>query len=279
MSTGATLSHGMKYLNPVSNNFTSSYIMVLDKFGRHRDKTQVPGRGPKGDGFVLTSEGDYDIQRKRLKFVKEPLDPEDAVNFSTLNNLKANVLLVGRARISAKGKRIGNLGKPVIADDAVTKGYVDSVVPLKNSQTNSYSFHQYNIKDLAYPKNDGDGVNLKFVKDNCLVYNKEIDAKGKKITNLESPVNPNDAVTLNYLTANALCKNKNVFDGQKSIISNVAVPVNVDDAVSKRYLKEVLGDLGFAIYKRLHSGRSALPKEIDWKSNVLTLSWSDLFNK
>lgn len=30
-----------------------------------------------------------------------------------------------------------------------------SVVPLKNSQTNSYAFHLYNIKDLAYPKNDG----------------------------------------------------------------------------------------------------------------------------
>lgn len=269
----------MKYLKPVSSNDASSYKMVLDKFGRHRDKAQAPVRGPKGDGFVLTSDGDYDIQRKRLKFVKEPVDGEDAVNFNTLNNLKANVLLVGRTRISAKGKRISNLGKPAISDDAVTKGYVDSMVPLKNSQTSSYSFHQYNIKDLAYPKNDGDGVNLKYVKDNCLVYNKEIDANGKKITNVEAPVKPSDAVTLKYMTANALCKNKNVFDGQKSIISNVAVPVNVDDAVSKRYLKEVLGDLGFTIYKRLHSGRTALPKEIDWKSNVLTLSWSDLFNK
>lgn len=50
------------------------------------------------------------------------MDAKGAVNFSTLNNLKVNFLLVGRARISAKGKHIGNLGKTVFADDAVMKG-------------------------------------------------------------------------------------------------------------------------------------------------------------
>ena len=50
--------------------------MSVDKFGRYRGKG-TPVRGRPGVGFVLTAEGDYSIQNKRLKNVASPNDPAD----------------------------------------------------------------------------------------------------------------------------------------------------------------------------------------------------------
>ena len=59
--------------------------MVLNKFGQSdtaaaTSSSSALTRGPRGIGFKFTSEGDYDIENKRLKLVREPLDHTDAVN-------------------------------------------------------------------------------------------------------------------------------------------------------------------------------------------------------
>lgn len=51
----------------------------------------------------------------------------------------------------------------------------------------------------------------------------------------------------------------------------------MDDGVSKRYLKEVLGELGYTIYSKVHSGRANLHDTTDWKNKALDLSWDDMF--
>lgn len=244
--------------------------MSVDKFGRFGER--------KREGLKLTSDGNYDLQRKRIKFLKDPVDSEDAVNLSTL---KANFLPLTTSKLNVQYRRIINVGKPASGSDAATKQFVEYLVPLKNVKNKSYSVHQYNVKDVAYPQSDGDAVNLKYVKDKCLILDKEIDAKNKIITNLASATKPSDAVTLEFIKNNTLFKNKsNEFDGRKCTISNILSPVNIDDVVSKRYLKEVLGELGYTLYSRITSktGRASLHDSSDWKAKVLNFSWDDLFN-
>ena len=48
--------------------------MSLDKFGRYRGK-RAPARGRPGIGFVLTNNGNFNIQNKRLTNVALPNDP------------------------------------------------------------------------------------------------------------------------------------------------------------------------------------------------------------
>lgn len=63
--------------------------MPIDKFGRSQisisgNKTKL-FRGPKGEGFNLTTDGNFDINGKKLCNVSNPTDPNDAV---TLNYLQ-----------------------------------------------------------------------------------------------------------------------------------------------------------------------------------------------
>lgn len=63
--------------------------MSVNKFGRYSaTKSKVAAvtaaaRGPKGKGFNLTPEGNYDVLGKRLKNVFKPLHDSDAVNYAT----------------------------------------------------------------------------------------------------------------------------------------------------------------------------------------------------
>lgn len=292
--------------------------MSVDKFGRYATsgKSKVV-RGPKGEGFVLNADGDYDIQRKRLKLVNNPLDELDAVN---LKSLRENSISLNRDGVyDAGNKRITNVSAPQVDTDCVNIAYFKRKTPLQHKSKPSYSFHQYNIKDVAYPVDDGDAVNLTFVKNNCPLFDTGkvdfkgyvlsqvrdpikgsdgatktyVDSKGpystktywtfsnKRLVSVGDPKDLNDAVTVRYMNDNSLCKLGNgikQFDGKAHTISNIANPLQLDDAVNKRYLKQVLADLGYAIYSNIHKGRSSLTPADQWKSQVLDNStWDNLF--
>lgn len=52
---------------------------TIDKFGRRKqNKNNVILRGQPGIGFKLSSDGHYDIQKKRLQNIGEPMDTTDA---------------------------------------------------------------------------------------------------------------------------------------------------------------------------------------------------------
>jgi hypothetical protein len=56
---------------------------TIDKFGRQRSSHNIKGkvlRGLPGIGFKLNKSGDFDIERKRLCNVGNPLDEFDGVN-------------------------------------------------------------------------------------------------------------------------------------------------------------------------------------------------------
>ena len=60
--------------------------MSVDVFGRVLDNKRggSGARGPPGEGFQRTPDGDFDINRKRLCNVAAPLEESDAVNLHTL---------------------------------------------------------------------------------------------------------------------------------------------------------------------------------------------------
>lgn len=180
--------------------------MSVDKFGRHEKRSRAV-KGPKGDGFSFTPDGDYDIRKKRLKFVNDPLDATDAVN----------------------------------------KRYVDSNTPIKHNELKTYSFHQFNIQDVAYPigEQDGDCVNVKFLKDKCLTVEKSkdepnyFDAKELILSNLKDPKKPSDAVTKAYMQSKIPQTNNKVaywsFSNKRLV--SVADPKDSNDVVTLQYMK------------------------------------------
>lgn len=55
--------------------------MSVDKFGRHSAGNKSKNlRGPKGEGFAFTPDGNYDIKGKKLSNVADASDEKDAIN-------------------------------------------------------------------------------------------------------------------------------------------------------------------------------------------------------
>lgn len=85
---------------------------TIDKFGRKRKWGGNVIRGPPGNGFKLTKDGHYDMQRKILKNTSEPIDKSDCVTVSYLegeiNGAKEVILLALQAAIQST---IGNIAR------------------------------------------------------------------------------------------------------------------------------------------------------------------------
>lgn len=61
--------------------------MSVDIFGRGSGEHSQGLRGPPGKGFKLTADEQYDIERKRLCNVAEPINSGDAVNLTRLHKV------------------------------------------------------------------------------------------------------------------------------------------------------------------------------------------------
>lgn len=176
--------------------------MSLDKFGRFSDNQSVQGIvGPKGDGFLLTPEGDFDIANKRLKQVQSPSDELDGVNFETL---KKYSLDFDSEKVNINGRRIINLHEPNTSTDAINLEYFDKHCLRKSTSVNGESDFDANltpISNLPFPRNPRDAINHEFFTSNTMNYHpsKGFDAKNNVISNLAAPKQKDDAVTLGYL--------------------------------------------------------------------------------
>lgn len=106
-------------------------IMSVDKFGRHEGSVaREVLRGPAGQGFNLTLDGNYDLKSKRIVNVSDPIKDDEAVNLKTLRtftlNFDGNVY-------DAKNSRICNVGLAETDTDAVNRKYVITEIDkLKN---------------------------------------------------------------------------------------------------------------------------------------------------
>ena len=62
--------------------------MSVDVFGRKLGVSKTDNsRGPPGVGYKLTSDGQYDIQNKRICNLATPNEATDAVNLETLQRI------------------------------------------------------------------------------------------------------------------------------------------------------------------------------------------------
>lgn len=98
--------------------------MNVDKFGRHESKlNREILRGPKGDGFKMTIDGNYDIKKNRLCNVEDAQEDSDAIN---LNVFKSKALLTDATLncFNARSQRITNVAEAISDNDAVNRKFV-----------------------------------------------------------------------------------------------------------------------------------------------------------
>lgn len=94
--------------------------MSVDIFGRGSSELSQNVksiRGPPGVGFKLTSEDQFDIEKKRLCNVGEPLNKEDAVNLKRLQKAIKSV----RNEIEEQKIRINALSESFEKHDTFQK--------------------------------------------------------------------------------------------------------------------------------------------------------------
>lgn len=164
----------------------SHSIMSLDKFGRfsHVLKSES-SRGPKGEGFNLNSDGNFDIQRKKLCNVSDPTDNDDVV---TLKYMKKHTVTKNKLnKFDANNVAITNVANPIEDSDVVTLKFFKTRSLLLNKEIDAK--HKI-IKNLARPKEPHDAINYVYFMEvlatlSYAIYLKLNENKKKKFTKLE----------------------------------------------------------------------------------------------
>ncbi len=243
--------------------------MSVDKFGRRSGRKRLE-RGPKGEGFKLTPEGDYDIQNKRLRFLDDPVESQDGVNLKTLQTgiFKCMQLTENNADFDAQMKRVVNASDPLEESDLVTKRYLHESIP--DEQDKYFSFKHKRLSNVASPLYDGEVVNLEFIKNNTISKDRNnlYDAKNSVITNLAPPVRNSDAITKGYLDNNALVlKNgQDEWDFSNKRLVNVKDPEgDAKDVVNIGFLNS------YALCRS-----SGQPGEGDWDARNLRIKYAGI---
>src|SRR5436190_7317458 len=179
--------------------------MSVNKFGHYSGGAKAL-RGPKGDGFSLTDDGDYDMQNKLLRNVADPLNDKDAVNFEFLKN------------------------------NTIPKGEGFSL-----TDDGNYDMQNKLLRNVANPLKDKDAVNLKFLNSNTIVKtDKGFDAGGVKIINIARPEADYDVVNRRYLAIHTPHPNINYWDFKDRRLVRVKEPRDLTDGVNKKYMVDYL---------------------------------------
>lgn len=246
--------------------------MSVDKFGRQSGSNNNKGlRGPKGEGFELTSTGDYDICLKRLRNVMEPEDDGDAVTLKRLKTslnkcLKQN----DNKAYDAKGSTVCNVGDPTSLTDAVNFKYIkDHCVTYDDKQID---VKNRIIRNLSDPVNAHDAVHKLYVDNSCPPTSESYwNFLNRRLVNVNDPINKNDAVNLKYLLNIVPTSNKSTWNFANKILTNVADPVNYDDCVTLNYLVKTLCNILYDLYKSLAPGGDPIRvlNKAEWIKRVI----------
>lgn len=175
--------------------------MTIDKFGRSlksQDKNLL--KGPKGEGFNLTKEGDYDIQGKRLVKVGPPKHANDATNKGYVDYRS---IPFTSDKYDFKTRKITNLGNAVEGSEAVNLNTLNKLALTLTNQNYHASGRQ--LKDLAKPSDPKDAATKSYVDDSLTPATTLLAKHQVDITTINKKVNTNEG---------EIAKNKTEHDRQ-----------------------------------------------------------------
>lgn len=196
--------------------------MSVDKFGRHNVSSGKGERGPKGEGFAYTIEGNFDVQGKRLCNVLSAKDGSDAVCLDGLKNM---------------------------------------LNPCVKETNGIYTFNDKTVTGIADPVNDQDAVNFRVLKRKSLstTPDSHYDIQNKRLCNVSDAVNENDAVNLagvKNLIKSCMKEVKGVFNFKGKVVSGIEEPKNDQDAISFKVMKRVVNQATLNLTSQSYNGRN-----------------------
>lgn len=248
---------------------------TVNKFGQHRGYSGK--KGPPGAGFVLNSEGNFDIQNKTLSNVKAPVHINDATtkvwvlqNFPHYESERKSLSI---------NARLSDVHNPEFPSDGVSLSYLRYKAICLNSVRDVWDVRKKRLIALSDPVEDLDAVNLKFVQDElqklkdivlCLNDADVWDVKRKRLIGLSEPVQEDEVVSVAYLMKESEKLKQKVismneggsFDCRGCVIQNVGEGSKDDDAVSLRVLMYMLKLQAFFMMRELTDAVIHLRKEI-----------------
>ena len=215
-----------------------TFIMSVDKFGRHEDSVRRVVRGPPGEGFFVTSDGNYDLKNKRLEQLADPASPLDAVS---VRYLVLRSLVTSRSaglNFDANTKLIRNLGTPKLPGDAANVYYVNNHALTKTSD-GYFDAGNKVIRNLQEPIELSDAVTLQSLQKAVLAKTPEgnVDINNKLIRNVSDPLLPNDVATKGYIEKLIPFKADDHWGFDDKRLSNINDPLYDREAVNLRTLK------------------------------------------
>ena len=219
-------------------------------------------QGAPGVGFNLTSDGNYDMNGKKLTNVGKPTDDKDAASKKYVDDNSGGgktSLLTIDSNIDMKDTfRILNLKSPSDADEPVTKNYVESNFFKRDGSqpmTGDVNMNNKKIKNLSSPTVNGEAANKKYVDDSKVdgsVFLKldgtramtgNLNMNNNRIYNIPNPTGIKQPIPLAYgdlayLHVNGSNMMTNHMNMNNKKITNLQTPTNNTDAATKKYVDD-----------------------------------------
>lgn len=174
--------------------------MSIDKFGRFINNGETRSNPfTERTSIALSSTGQYNALQKRIENLAYPVHEKDAVNAEYVAKLiKSCMRLKTGGYYDAKNNFVRKVRDPVDKEDAVNKQYLESLIPIKLND--GFSIGNLKLKDVAFPTKPGDGVNLQFITNHCIQYDKGvINGNNSIIKHIKDGVEDTDASSVGYV--------------------------------------------------------------------------------
>ena len=219
-------------------------------------------QGAPGVGFNLTSDGNYDMNGKKLTNVGNPTSNTDAATKKYVDDNsgggKTSSLTID-SNIDMKDTfRILNLKSPSDADEPVTKNYAESNFFQRDGSqpmTGDVNMNNKKIKNLSSPTVNGDAANKKYVDDSkadgsvfvkldgTRVMTGNLNMNNNRIYNIPNPTGSKQPIPLAYgdlayLNVNGSNMMTNHMNMNNKKITNLQTPTNDTDAATKKYVDD-----------------------------------------
>lgn len=186
--------------------------MSVDKFGRHK-KTQDALRGPPGQGFPLSTDGQYDAEHRRVVNISDPLGDNDAMIKKNCIHLTSD-----KKAFECHNKRIARVHAPTHYADAANVDWVlDNCLSIVNGKT--INAHQLRIENVKDPAKDNDASNKKYVDENINKQHKDVKAE-----------------LSTYIKDNSIILEKDVYNTRNRRVVNLSDPKDPADCCTKKYV-------------------------------------------